>query len=95
MPVLLDGTQALRGLRTFTVPFGATATTATGAFTSRLIRLHTTQAVCVSLEGGAASTATCPRLAADQTEYFRVATAFTIGAISDGTDGTLYVTECG
>ena len=95
MSVILDGAQALRPLDTFTISYGATTALATDALKSRLIRLHTTAEACVGFSG-LAGTATGVAMSAGQTEYFQVATQWTLSAISnDGTSGALNVTECG
>lgn len=100
MPIILEGAQALHPFGAYTVQFGATATTATQAFNAQLIRLNTTAAVCVDLDGLAASTATSLRMAADQTEYFKVTVGRTLNckaadSAAAGVIGTLYITECG
>lgn len=99
MAIILDDAQALRPLRTITVPFGATATTATGVLKSKVIRLHTTAAVCIDFgETGTAATTDFP-MAAEQTEYIRTATSLLFSVVArdsaaTGIIGTLYITEC-
>lgn len=103
MPVILEGAQALRPLATRTVSFGATATTDGTSLGSQLIRLNTTAAVCVDLEGLAASTATSFRMSADQTEYFKVSLQTpgqkvgckAADSSAGGILGVLYITELG
>lgn len=99
--VILDGAQALRPLKTYSIQFTATDGAATQAIGSQLVRLNTTAAVCVDLENGAVSTATSFRMSADQTEYFRVNIDSTrtlhakaADSSAGGVIGTLYITEC-
>lgn len=93
--VILDGAQALRPLKTYSVHFTATSNAATQNLGSQLVRIHTTGACCIDLENGAAGTATSFPMAADQTEYFRAAiTGTPIHVIGNGATGQLYITEC-
>lgn len=96
MAIILEGAQALRPMGTYTVAFGATDALATTTLGAQIIRLHANAACCVDLDGLAASTATCFRMAQDQTEYFKVQLqGQRVHVIGDGATGTLYVTECG
>jgi len=80
--LLPEGPQAVRPLRTFSFAFGATATEAGSTLNSKIIRVHTTAAVCITLDGEPAGTATSIPMAADQTEYFLCATGQKLGAIA-------------
>lgn len=99
MPLLLEGAQALRPLRTFTIPFGATATTATGTFSAKVVRVHTTAAACIDFgETGTAATTDFP-MSSEQTEYILTSTQLVWSvkardSAAAGVVGTLYVTEC-
>ena len=104
MPLLLEGAQALRPLRTFVIPFGATSTTATGPFSAKVVRVHSTAAVCIDFGQfgsngiGTAATTDFP-MSSEQTEYILTATALTWSmkardSGAAGVIGYLYVTEC-
>lgn len=104
MGVILESTQALRPLKTYTIQFTATDGAATQGLGSQFVRLNTTAAVCIDLEFGAVSTATSPRMSTDQTEYFKVNLPASGGApvhakaadsAGGGVLGTLYITELG
>lgn len=97
MALILEGAQALRPMPgSYTITLGGVSAAATQALASQIVRLHATAACCVDLDGFAASTATCFRMAQDQTEYFKVQVkGQAVRAIGDGTTGTLYITECG
>ena len=96
--VILDGAQALRPLGTYTISFTASDNLATQNCGSQLVRLNTSAACCIQLEGLPATSATGMRMSADQTEYFRVlltATGNPIHVTGYGTaTGVLYITEC-
>ena len=99
MPLLIENAQALRPLGTQSLDFGATATTFALALSSKIIRINTTAAVCLSFDGGPASTASGVPFSADQTEYMLAATGIIVGAKARdsalaGVIGTVRITEC-
>jgi len=76
--------------------FGATATTATGAVNSNVVRMFATAYVHFNLSGTVAAT-TDTLLPPDKPEFFSVPPGTTINMIAQGAGagvlGTLYITE--